>query len=131
MISGIGDEDMILGLLWLRHHNPEINWETGEIQFPPQRRIQIKRFKGVLDNSEAEVLIGAKITASQEMAQQQQTVKRDIEELIPRKAEQFPPARAYDHAIDLKPDFVPRNCKLYPLSPTEQEEQDKFLEENL
>ncbi|ESK81584.1 reverse transcriptase-rnase h-integrase [Moniliophthora roreri MCA 2997] len=77
------------------------------------------------------------------MAHQQQTVKKDIEELIPSyligyrdrfekgKAERFPPARTYDHAIDLKPDFVPRNCKLYPLSPIEQEEQDKFLEENL
>ncbi|ESK83505.1 reverse transcriptase-rnase h-integrase [Moniliophthora roreri MCA 2997] len=143
MISGIGDEDMILGLPWLRYHNPVINWETGEIQFPPWRRIQIKRFKGVLDNYEAEVLIGAKITVSQEMAHQQQTVKKDIEELIPSyllgyrdrfekgKAERFPPARTYDHAINLKPDFVPRNCKLYPLSPMEQGEQDKFLEENL
>ncbi|ESK83046.1 hypothetical protein Moror_11724 [Moniliophthora roreri MCA 2997] len=143
MISGIGNEDMILGLPWLRYHNPMIDWETGEIQFPLRRKIQIKRFTGVLDDTEAEVLIRAKITASQEMAHQQQTVKRDIEELIPKhllgyrdrfekgKAEQFPPAWSYDHAIDLKPDFVPRNCKLYPLSPAEQEEQDKFIEENL
>uniref|UniRef100_A0A0W0GEN7 Putative reverse transcriptase-rnase h-integrase n=1 Tax=Moniliophthora roreri TaxID=221103 RepID=A0A0W0GEN7_MONRR len=120
-----------------------INWETGEIQFPPRRKIQIKRFRGILDNNEPEVLIGAKITASQEMAHQQQMVKREIDELIPKyllgyrdrfkkgKAEQFPPARAYNHAIDLKPDFVLRNCKLYPLSPVEQVEQDKFLEENL
>ncbi|ESK82137.1 reverse transcriptase-rnase h-integrase [Moniliophthora roreri MCA 2997] len=79
MISDIGDEEMILGLPWLRYHNPTINWETGEIQFPLQRRIQIKRFRGVLDNNEPEVLIGAKITASQEMAHQQQEVKRDIE----------------------------------------------------
>uniref|UniRef100_A0A0W0G410 Reverse transcriptase-rnase h-integrase n=1 Tax=Moniliophthora roreri TaxID=221103 RepID=A0A0W0G410_MONRR len=143
MISGIGDEAMILGLPWLRYHNPAINWEMGEIQFLPRRKIQIKRFRGVLDNSEPEVLIRAKITASQEMAHQQQTVKKDIDELIPEylreyrdhfekgKAERFPPARTYDHAIDLKPDFVPRNCKLYLLSPTEQIEQDKFLEENL
>ncbi|ESK86751.1 reverse transcriptase-rnase h-integrase [Moniliophthora roreri MCA 2997] len=143
MISGIGDEDMILGLPWLRYHNPVIDWETGEIQFQPRRRIQIKRFRGVLDNFEPEVLIGAKITASQEMAHQQQTVKKEIEELIPTyllgyrdhfekgKAEWFPPTQTYDHAIDLKPDFIPRNCKLYPLSPVEQEEQDKFLEENL
>uniref|UniRef100_A0A0W0GA69 Reverse transcriptase domain-containing protein n=1 Tax=Moniliophthora roreri TaxID=221103 RepID=A0A0W0GA69_MONRR len=143
MISGIGEEDMILGLPWLRHHNPIIDWETGEILFQPRRRIQIKKFKGVLDNLEPEVLIGAKTTVSQEMAHQHQTVKKEIEELIPNyllgyrdrfekgKAERFPPVRAYDHAIDLKPDFVPRNCKLYPLSPIEQEEQDKFLEENL
>uniref|UniRef100_A0A0W0G753 Putative reverse transcriptase-rnase h-integrase n=1 Tax=Moniliophthora roreri TaxID=221103 RepID=A0A0W0G753_MONRR len=143
MILGIGDEEMILGLPWLQYHNPTINWETGEIQFPPRRRIQIKRFRGVLDNNELEVLIGVKITASQEMAHQQQAVKRDINELIPKyllgyrdcfekgKAERFPPAQTYDHAINLKLDFVPRNCKLYPLSPAEQVEQDKFLEENL
>ncbi|ESK82075.1 reverse transcriptase-rnase h-integrase [Moniliophthora roreri MCA 2997] len=143
MISGIGDEDMILGLPWLRHHNPVIDWETGEIQFQPRWRIQIKRFRGVLDNLEPEVLIGAKTTVSQEMAHQHQTVKKEIEDLIPSyllgyrdcfekgKAERFPPTRTYGHAIDLKPDFVPRNCKLYPLSPAEQQEQDKFLEENL
>uniref|UniRef100_A0A0W0FSN7 RNA-directed DNA polymerase n=1 Tax=Moniliophthora roreri TaxID=221103 RepID=A0A0W0FSN7_MONRR len=143
MILGIGEEDMILGLPWLRHHNPVIDWETGEIQFQPRQRIQIKRFTGVLDTLEPEVLIGAKTTTSQEMAHQHQTVKREIEELIPSyllgyrdrfekgKAERFPPSRTYDHAIDLKPDFVPRNCKLYLLSPLEQEEQDKFLEENL
>ncbi|ESK87696.1 reverse transcriptase-rnase h-integrase [Moniliophthora roreri MCA 2997] len=77
------------------------------------------------------------------MAHQQQTVKKDIDELIPKyllgyrdcfekgKAKRFSPARTYDHTIDLKLDFMPRNCKLYPLSPVEQVEQDKFLEENL
>uniref|UniRef100_A0A0W0FDK0 RNA-directed DNA polymerase n=1 Tax=Moniliophthora roreri TaxID=221103 RepID=A0A0W0FDK0_MONRR len=143
MILGIGDEEMILGLPWLRYHNPTINWETGEIQFLLRKRIQIKRFRGILDDTEPEILIGAKITASQEMAHQQQMVKKDIDKLIPKyllgyqdhfekeKAEQFPPSRTYNHAIDLKLDFVLRNCKLYPLSLAEQVEQDKFLEENL
>ncbi|ESK89161.1 pro-pol protein [Moniliophthora roreri MCA 2997] len=104
MISGIGDEDMILGLSWLRHHNPVIDWETGEIQFQPRRWIQIKRFTRILDTFEPEVLIGAKTTALQEMAHQHQTVKKEIEELIPNyllgykdrfekgKAERFPPS---------------------------------------
>jgi len=43
----------------------------------------------------------------------------------------MPEHKAWDHAIDLKPDFIPKDCKVYPLSPEEQEEQDKFLEENL
>uniref|UniRef100_A0A0W0FHU8 Putative reverse transcriptase-rnase h-integrase n=1 Tax=Moniliophthora roreri TaxID=221103 RepID=A0A0W0FHU8_MONRR len=109
----------------------------------PKRRIQIKRFRGVLDTNPAEVLIGAKITASQELAHQQQEVIKEIDELIPsylqgyrdhfkkKKAECFLPSQSYNHAIKLKPDFIPRNCKLYPLSPNEQKEQDKFLEENL
>ncbi|ESK81226.1 hypothetical protein Moror_14433 [Moniliophthora roreri MCA 2997] len=143
MISGIGDEDMILGLPWLRHHNPQIDWEMGEVKFMLKRKIQIRRFQGVLDNNSVEVLIGAKITASQELAHQQQEVKKEIDELIPaylqgyrdcfkkKKVERFPLSQSYDHAIELKLDFVPRNCKLYPLSPNEQKEQDKFLEENL
>ncbi|ESK82302.1 hypothetical protein Moror_5417 [Moniliophthora roreri MCA 2997] len=143
MISGIGDESIILGLPWLQYHNPQIDWETGEVKFIPKRKIQIRRFKGILDDNLAEVLIGAKITASQELAHQQQEVRKEIDKMIPpylqwyrdhfekKKAERFPPSWSYNHAIKLKPDFVPRNCKLYPLSPNEQKEQDKFLEENL
>ncbi|KAI5116221.1 hypothetical protein M0805_007046 [Coniferiporia weirii] len=48
-----------------------------------------------------------------------------------KAAERFPISRPYDHAIDLKPDFLPRDCKLYPLSPKEQLALDQFLEENL
>uniref|UniRef100_A0A0W0F9J9 Pro-pol protein n=1 Tax=Moniliophthora roreri TaxID=221103 RepID=A0A0W0F9J9_MONRR len=89
MISGIGDEDVILGLPWLRHHNPQIDWEMGEVRFVPKRRIQIRRFQGVLDNNPVEVLIGAKITASQELAHQQQEVKKEIDELIPSYLQEY------------------------------------------
>jgi len=40
----------------------------------------------------------------------------------------MPEHKPWDHAIDLKPDFIPKDCKVYPLSPEEQKEQDKFLE---
>jgi len=43
----------------------------------------------------------------------------------------MPEHKPWDHAIDLKPDFISKDCKVYPLSPKEQKEQDKFLEENL
>jgi len=39
--------------------------------------------------------------------------------------------KSWDHAIDLKLNFILKDCKVYPLSPKEQKEQDKFLEENL
>jgi hypothetical protein len=48
-----------------------------------------------------------------------------------KAAERFPISRSWDHAINLKDDFVPKNCKVYPLAPTEQEALDTFLEENL
>jgi len=43
----------------------------------------------------------------------------------------MPEHKPWDHAIDLKPNSIPKDCKVYPLSPEEQKEQDKFLEENL
>ena len=48
-----------------------------------------------------------------------------------KKAEQFPEPQPWDHAIDLKPDFVPKDCKVYPLTPQGHTEMDKFIDENL
>lgn len=31
-VTDIGPEDLIIGLDWLRKHNPDINWETGLLQ---------------------------------------------------------------------------------------------------
>lgn len=32
-IANTGEDDLILGIDWLRHHNPEINWEMGDVHF--------------------------------------------------------------------------------------------------
>jgi hypothetical protein len=46
--------------------------------------------------------------------------------------EKFPDRRPWDHAIDLKSDALTSiNCRVYPLSPAEKEEQKKFLDQNL
>ena len=44
---------------------------------------------------------------------------------------QLPPSRSYNHAIELKLDFIPKNCKVYPLTLKEEEALDVFLQENL
>jgi len=75
--------------------------------------------------------------------EQEPEKKRSLEELIPEPFLEYrdvferkptnimPERRPWDHAIDLKPDFSPRGCKVYPLTPAEQEEMNKFLDENL
>jgi hypothetical protein len=47
-------------------------------------------------------------------------------------AQRFPESRPWDHTIDLKPD-APNSldCKVYPLSPTEDITLQKFIDENL
>jgi hypothetical protein len=32
-ITDTGKSNMIIGYNWLRKHNPEINWEKGELKF--------------------------------------------------------------------------------------------------
>jgi hypothetical protein len=47
------------------------------------------------------------------------------------KAERMPESRLYDHTIDLKEDFVPRDCKVYTLLQAEEKEMNEFIDENL
>jgi hypothetical protein len=48
-----------------------------------------------------------------------------------RTSERMPIERPWDHAIDPKDDFVPKDCKIYPMSPIEQEKLDEFIDENM
>lgn len=43
----------------------------------------------------------------------------------------MPTHKPYDHAIDLKPEAELSRTKAYPMSPVEQEELNRFIQENL
>jgi hypothetical protein len=47
------------------------------------------------------------------------------------KANRFPESNMWDHKIDMKEGFEPKSFKNYILTPEEQKELDKFLDENL
>ena len=95
--------------------------------------------------NEEELWINIKTGVAQELAQKEAEKQKTktLEEMIPlelmdyhnvfdkKKAKQFPKQWPWDHAIDLKPDFVPKDCKVYPLTPQEHMEMDKFINENL
>jgi len=46
-------------------------------------------------------------------------------------SECMPVHKPWDHAIDLNPNFVPWKSKLYPISPTEQQEVRDFVDDQL
>ena len=48
-----------------------------------------------------------------------------------KPSERMPLRKPWDHAIDLNENFVPRKAKLYPCSPTEREEIDTFIDDQL
>ena len=91
------------------------------------------------------IWINAKTGISQTLAIQESADKKEktLDEMLPAEvmdykdvfdkqtAEHFLESRPWDHAIDLKEDFVPKDCKIYPLSSPEQIELDKFINKNL
>ncbi|ESK82116.1 reverse transcriptase-rnase h-integrase [Moniliophthora roreri MCA 2997] len=115
---------------------------TGILDKVEDDEVLIRSFIQGEEDSD-EIRINTKLSTSQVLAQAHKVKVKPLEKLLPpylsdymdrfekKKAERFPPSRPYDHAIDLKPDFKPRDCKIYSLSPKEQIEQDKFLDENL
>ena len=92
-------------------------------------------------NDEDEVWIKAKTSISQGLVHKMIDDKAKVElskvygeyrTVFKKEASKLmPECKPWDHAIDLKPDFIPKDCKVNPLSFKEQKEQDKFLEENL
>ena len=48
-----------------------------------------------------------------------------------KRVKQFPESWPWDHAIKLKEDFLPLDCKVYSLTLPETEEMNKFIDENL
>ncbi|ESK83532.1 retrotransposon nucleocapsid protein [Moniliophthora roreri MCA 2997] len=57
LISGLGKEEVILGLLWLWKYNPDVDWVTGRTTFPGRCYVKIPRVTGILDFESPEELI--------------------------------------------------------------------------
>ena len=47
-----------------------------------------------------------------------------------KPSEHFPTRKPWDHAIDLKPNLVSRDCKVYPMTPEEQKKLEEFINKN-
>jgi hypothetical protein len=91
-----------------------------------------------------ELWINVKTSHSQTLAHEHDQ-KKDIpiEELVPEEyhewldvfnekaSDRFPDSRPWDHAIDTKEGFEPKNFKAYALSPEEHKLQKEFVDENL
>jgi hypothetical protein len=164
-VTSLGPEKVILGLPWLRHRNPTINWQEGTMYLgadwgmsPEPLEIELTRIAAnrterrrllsekVTDTIQDEIFCLAGFTYSQQIAEKANQAKgiRTFEEMVPEpyrdyakvfseeESHRLPKHQPWDHAIDLEPDAVMHwKVKSYPMSPTEQVELDKWLEENL
>ena len=159
LITKLPDSKLILGLPWLKEHNPDINWETGQIKIDPEKRtrrfsrtmrqaLEIREFR-LKNYQETPVMaIRTKTTMSQTLSHQnlevdKKTQERTIEDMVPGQyleyrrvfekeaSQRLPERRPWDHAIELKEGFQPRDCKIIPLSAIETEKMNRFIDEHL
>src|SRR5258705_1238952 len=167
-VCNLGKKNLIVGKTWLKVHNPEIDWTTGEIRFSqcprccqvrgthdPAQHQKAKTLPGeMLDDADERLLCmmlddrdrnDTVASISQGLAEraEKQKESKSFEEIVPAAYHSFrqvfnkdsfdelPPRRTWDHSIELKNDASPKVGKINPLSPTEQQQLEIFIYENL
>ena len=154
-VCNLRKTDIILGMLWLQVHNPEINWKIGEVKMtrcPPlcgrntklEEGQKVKKRKRVVMLEEEKIVRWA--INDREDWEREEEVKADhrkIKEMVPRKflkwrkmfgkveLERMPMRKIWDHIIDLKEMFKPQKERIYPLSKDEREEVWNFVNDQL
>ena len=150
-----------MGMPWLRCHNPEIDWKTGEVkmtrcpdecgkkwktgrQMKPGWKKQEEREKEKerrRPTIEEEKMIARIVEGKED--EEDLIELRATEEMVPQRfhkylkvfekkdSERMPMRKTWDHAIDLREGFVPKKGKIYPLSRVEREEVQKFVKNQL
>jgi len=125
-VCDLGKTEVILGMPWLAAHNPEINWETGEVKImrclplyggKSQKKEKVKR----VATEEEEKIVHWAIDDKEDWGKKKEIEEdhRKIEEMVPKKilkwkkvfgkieSERMPTKKIWNHAIDLKEMFKP------------------------
>jgi len=128
-VCNLGKMEVILGMPWLAAHNPEIDWEKGEVKmtwYPPicrkrKQKVKEKAVKRTEEDEDEKVL--RKLVPKKFWKWRKVFGKKELERMPVRKA--------WDHAIELKEGFMPKKGKVYSLSREEREEVQVFVENQL
>jgi len=91
-VCDLGKTEVILGMLWLAAHNPEINWETGEVKMmrclllcggKGQKKEKVKR----VATEEKEKIVWWAIDDKEDWGREEEIEEdhRKIEEMVPKK----------------------------------------------
>ncbi|KAL5501635.1 hypothetical protein ACEPAH_8895 [Sanghuangporus vaninii] len=125
-VTSLASSNIFLGHDWLQKHNPEIDWKIGKIDFTrcPEECVS------TLSNEEADDDYVRRVW-TKEVRKWPSYLEEFADVFSEESFEQLPDHQTWDHAIDLKLDFKPSDCKVYPLLPKEQEAMKAFIEENL
>ena len=125
LITGLGKEEVVLGLPWVREHSGEIMWNKRLEEVEEELIAQL--------GEEHEIAAGS--TYAQRIAEQWEEKKEKVslEEKVPqycwdylsvfgeKELECLPEHKPWDHAIDLKEEEIEKmKVKVYPISNNKQ-----------
>jgi len=127
-MCNLGETEVILGMPWLATHNPEIDWEKGEVKMTrcppicgkkkPEEKREVKRVEKDEDEEILRKLVPKKFWKWRKVFRK-------------RESERMPVQKAWDHVIELKEGFVSKKGKVYSLSREEREAVQAFVEDQL
>jgi len=121
-------------------------WRTGRQTKPGWKKQEEKKKKKKMrrPTTDEEIAI-VRIVAEkeEELDEEDMIVVRKMEEIVSRwfhkylkvfekkESERMPMRKAWDHAIDLREEFVLKKGKIYPLSRVEREKVQEFVKDQL
>jgi len=121
--------EVILGMPWLAAHNPEIDWEKGEVRmmrylplYGKRKQERKKREVKKIEKDEDEEILRKLVP---------QRFWKWKKVFGKKESERMPVQKAWDHAIELKEGFTPKKGKVYSLSREERKEVQAFVEDQL
>ena len=150
LVSDIGRESLILGYPWLAAFEPCFKWKEGTLdpQYLPITCQSVRATKGPDHQKERQAIVAqveeecTNRGISTDLTIQAKSkpthvelppvYKRYASVFSEEEAQQFPPSHTWDHAINFKdgaPDAI--NCKVYPMTRTEDDTLDEFIDEQL
>ena len=152
-VCSLGRTEVILGMPWLAAHNPEIDWEKGEVKLTRclpwcGKNNEENRKKGRTERvrgTEKEKAVSWAANKKEDWGREEEMEidHRKIKAMVSKRfhrwlkvfgkveSERIPVQKVWDHTIDIKEDFRPSKAKVFPLSRNEREEVQKFVDEHL
>jgi hypothetical protein len=156
LVTDIGHEELLLGYPWLATFEPKFNWKSAVIDErilpitissinPRIIKQQPTIATGLSEDTKQSIVrqletechvrsvatdLAIEAGAEQTEAQLPEEYKEFTRLFSDEAADRFPPAREWDHAIDLKPGAPDAlDCKVYPMTRDEDTVLQKFLDE--
>jgi len=128
-ICNLEKTEVILEMPWLAAHNPEIDWEKGEVKMtkcPPicgkrkqeEKKKEVKKIEKDEDEETLRKLVPKRFWKWKKVFGK-------------KESERMPVRKVWDHTIELKEGFLPKKRKVYLLLREEREEVQAFVEDQL